>query len=97
MKFTFSCILLALFAALCLAAAPQKQVIISYPADTPNSVLEQAKAEIIKAGGAIEHEYSLIKGFVAKVSAKTVETVQALGSSNGVLIEEDQTVHTNGS
>jgi len=49
MKFTLSFLLLALFAALCLAAAPQKQVIISYPEDTPQYILDQAKAEIIKA------------------------------------------------
>ncbi|TKA45150.1 hypothetical protein B0A54_04246 [Friedmanniomyces endolithicus] len=90
MRFTLSFLLLALFAALCLAATPQKQVIISYPEDTPQYILDQAKAEIIKA-----HEFSLIKGFVAKLSTKAIETVQALGSSNGVLIEEDQTVHTN--
>ncbi|KAK1055731.1 hypothetical protein LTR74_015442 [Friedmanniomyces endolithicus] len=95
MRFTLSFLLLALFAALCLAATPQKQVIISYPEDTPQYILDQAKAEIIKAGGMVEHEFSLIKGFVAKLSTKAIETVQALGSSNGVLIEEDRTVHTN--
>lgn len=49
MRFTFTFILLALFAALCLAAAPQKQVIISYPKDTPAYVLDEAKDAIIKA------------------------------------------------
>lgn len=42
----------------------------------------------------VEHEFSLIKGFVAKLSEKAIDSVQALGSSHGVLIEEDQTVHT---
>jgi uncharacterized lipoprotein YbaY len=49
MQFHLTLYLLALFAALCLAAAPQKQVIISYPEDTPSSVLDEAKAAIIKA------------------------------------------------
>lgn len=49
MKFTFSFLLLALFATLCMAVAPQKQVIISFPQDTSAAVLDQIKAEIIKA------------------------------------------------
>ncbi|KAK3631496.1 hypothetical protein LTR56_016860 [Elasticomyces elasticus] len=94
MKFTFSFLLLALFAALCLAAAPEKQVIISYPAGTAQSVLEQTKQEIIEAGGEILHTFSLIPGFVAKLSEKAKDAVQAFGNSHDVLIEEDQTVHT---
>ncbi|KAK3670895.1 hypothetical protein LTR78_009173 [Recurvomyces mirabilis] len=96
MKFSLGFLLLAIFAAFCLAAAPQNQIIVSYPKETPSSVIEEAKEAIRKAGGTIEHEYSLIKGFVAKTSAKVIETVQAMGSEHNVLIEEDQIMHTAG-
>lgn len=41
--------LLAPLAAFALAAAPQKPVIISYPDNTPDSVLDQAKDAIKEA------------------------------------------------
>lgn len=41
--------LLALLAVLALAVAPQKQVIVSYPKDTPTSVVEEAMDAIRKA------------------------------------------------
>ena len=44
----------------------------------------------------ITHEYNLIKAFAAKAPAKVLETVQALGIENSVLIEEDQMVQANG-
>jgi len=37
----------------------------------------------------------LIKGFVAKAPAKVFDTVQAMGTTHNVMIEEDQTVHAN--
>lgn len=42
-------------------AQPQKSVVVSYPADTPDSVLAQAKAKILEMGGFITHEYHIIK------------------------------------
>lgn len=66
MKFLIPNILL-LLATLFLAviatqtAQPQKSVIVSYPADTPDSVLSQAKEAILQAGGFITHEYKIIK------------------------------------
>lgn len=47
------------------AVQPQKAVIISYPDNTPDHVLNQAKDAIKAAGGFITHEYKLIK-FVTK-------------------------------
>ncbi|KAK5155667.1 hypothetical protein LTS14_005928 [Recurvomyces mirabilis] len=82
MKFSLGFLLLAIFAAFCLAAAPQNQIIVSYPKETPSSVIEEAKEAIRKA--------------VAKTSAKVIETVQAMGSEHNVLIEEDQIMHTAG-
>jgi hypothetical protein len=54
----FSILLLLAFVVYVLAlSAPQKQVVISYPADTPPSVIEKAIKEIEKDGGIITHEY----------------------------------------
>lgn len=39
----------------------QKSVLITYPPETPDSVLSQAKKAIVDAGGVITHEYTLIK------------------------------------
>lgn len=43
------------------AVQPQRQVIVSYPDNTPNSVLEAAMDEIRAAGGMITHEYKIFK------------------------------------
>ena len=40
---------------------PQKAVIVSYPDETPDSVVNQAMDAIREAGGMITHEYRLIK------------------------------------
>ncbi|WPH00976.1 Hypothetical protein R9X50_00381000 [Acrodontium crateriforme] len=95
MRVTITFLLVALLAALAMAVAPQSPVIVSYPEDTPNSVIQEAMEAIKKAGGVITHEYSLIKGFAAKASAKMIETVQAMGSEHQVLIEQDQVVNAN--
>jgi hypothetical protein len=58
---------IALFSILVLVAVvlgsqvPQKAVIVTYPDNTPDSVLDQAKDAIKAAGGIITHEYKLIK------------------------------------
>jgi hypothetical protein len=44
-----------------LAVDIQKSVVITYPHDTPTSVLDQAKNAIKESGGMITHEYQLIK------------------------------------
>ena len=46
-------------------------------------------------GGAITHEYHLIKAFAANAPANVLETVQAMGTQSEVLIEEDQTITVN--
>lgn len=57
----FNYLLASLFALTILAVAPQKAVLVSYPKDTPDWVMDQAKDTIRKAGGMITHEYKLIK------------------------------------
>ena len=49
MKLQLSALVLSLLAALALAVESQKQVVISYPNDTPASVMEEAKSAIIEA------------------------------------------------
>ncbi|KAK4111137.1 hypothetical protein N656DRAFT_734473 [Canariomyces notabilis] len=71
----------------------QKSVLITYPAETPDSIVDQAKKAIVEAGGVITHEYTLIKGFAAKVGEKVLDTVSAWGQEYQVLVEEDQDVH----
>ena len=53
--------LLALVAVVMGATMPQKAVIISYPDNTPDSVVNQAMDAIKAAGGMVTHEYKLIK------------------------------------
>lgn len=49
---------IALFAAGASAITAQKAVIVTYPDDTPDSVLTQAMDAIRDAGGIVTHEYS---------------------------------------
>ncbi|KAK4947405.1 hypothetical protein LTR10_013773 [Elasticomyces elasticus] len=94
----FSIIALLAFIAFVLAVPPnQKPVVVSYPADTPSSVIDQAIAEIIKDGGIITHEYSLIKGFAAKVAEATLEKITTLADTYAPQIEEDFVVRIDGS
>lgn len=58
MRFALSTLFVVLLATFAMAAAPQKSVIMSWPNDTPNSVVEAAKQAIIDAKGTITHEYS---------------------------------------
>ncbi|KAI6794209.1 hypothetical protein KC367_g6534 [Hortaea werneckii] len=93
MKLQITFLLIALFAVLSLAADSDRQVIVSYPKGTPQNIMDEAMEEIRKAGGMIEHEYSLIKGFVATGPAKIFETVKTMGEGHNVLVEEDKDVH----
>lgn len=54
-------ILLAFVLAMLVAGATDnhRAVIVSYPNDTPESVLDQAKQTIQNDGGSITHEYSM--------------------------------------
>lgn len=44
-----------------LAVEVKKQVIITYPSETPDSVVQNAKDKITESGGVITHSYDLIK------------------------------------
>lgn len=61
MKSYIFSLFLAVLAITVSAVAPQKAVLISYPQDTPDSVLKEAMNAIEEAGGVITHEYSTVR------------------------------------
>ena len=59
MRFALASLVVSLLAAFAVAVAPTlHDVIISFPKDTPDSVVRQAKQKVLDAGGVITHEYS---------------------------------------
>jgi hypothetical protein len=51
MRAAFLSLFVALFATVAMAVAPQRSVIISWPKDTPDEIVEQSKEAIRKAKG----------------------------------------------
>ncbi|KAJ4378668.1 hypothetical protein N0V86_005539 [Didymella sp. IMI 355093] len=96
MRFATLSVLTALFAATTMAVAPQRSVIISFPNETPDHIVEEAKEGIRKAKGVITHEYNIIKGFAAQAPASALEFVTTMGEQYKVEIEEDGIVTTQG-
>ncbi|KAK0508275.1 hypothetical protein JMJ35_009359 [Cladonia borealis] len=74
--------------------APQRQVLITYPNDTPQATLNEYRNAIVAAGGEILHEFNLIKGFIAKASTEAIDTIHSLSHDYPPTIEDDQTVTT---
>ncbi|OTA92562.1 hypothetical protein M434DRAFT_74447 [Hypoxylon sp. CO27-5] len=70
----------------------QKSVIVSFPTETTDDIINRAKDDIRNAGGIITHEYQLIKGFAAKAPQKILESVSAWSAEYHAVIEEDQIV-----
>ncbi|KAF2711001.1 hypothetical protein K504DRAFT_466028 [Pleomassaria siparia CBS 279.74] len=77
-------------------ATHHKSVIISYPNDTPQSVVDEAMESIEKAGGKITHKYNIIKGFAAEAPEESLQTVSTLSTLYAASIEEDGVVSTQG-
>ncbi|KAF1918020.1 hypothetical protein BDU57DRAFT_514556 [Ampelomyces quisqualis] len=94
MRFALGSLLVALLATLAMGLARQKSVIMSWPKDTPDSVVEAAKQAIIDAKGTITHEYNFIKGFACTGPASVFDYVSAMNSKHAPLIEEDGMVYT---
>ncbi|KAH7393039.1 hypothetical protein BKA66DRAFT_457460 [Pyrenochaeta sp. MPI-SDFR-AT-0127] len=87
-------LVIALLAAFVMAAAPQRSVIISWPNETPDHIVEEAKDAIRKASGVITHEYNIIKGFAAHAPASALEFVSTMSDVYKCEIEEDGIVTT---
>ncbi|TLD28180.1 hypothetical protein PspLS_03186 [Pyricularia sp. CBS 133598] len=79
-----------------LAVEVKKQVIITYPSETPDSVVQKAKDTITESGGVITHSYDIIKGFAATVGEKILETVSTLDNQYKATVEEDQVLSISG-
>jgi len=65
MKLAIFTFLFTLLSTAAMAVAPHKSVIISYPNDTPQSVVDEAMAKIEKDGGRITHKYSTSQAFLS--------------------------------
>ncbi|CAO2648480.1 Nn.00g077470.m01.CDS01 [Neocucurbitaria sp. VM-36] len=94
MRFALLSLTIALLAAFAMAVAPQRSVIISWPNETPDQVVEDAKEAIRKAKGVITHEYNIIKGFAAQAPASALEFVSTMSDVYKCEIEEDGVVTT---
>ncbi|KAJ0423840.1 hypothetical protein BJY00DRAFT_277526 [Aspergillus carlsbadensis] len=76
-----------------LPLALANSVLVTYPKNTPDSVIDEAKDSIRKAGGIITHEYSLvIKGFAADAPEEAIQQVSTQSSLYKPTIEQDQPV-----
>ncbi|KAG5982973.1 hypothetical protein E4U55_001025 [Claviceps digitariae] len=75
-------------------AVDQKKSAIVYFDDpnTPDSLFDQAKDSIIKAGGKIVHVYTIIRGFSVVAPEKALEMVQSWGNEYSLKVEEDKMV-----
>ncbi|KAF2033521.1 hypothetical protein EK21DRAFT_58431 [Setomelanomma holmii] len=94
MRFILTSVVVALLAVFTMAVAPHKSVIMSWPNDTPDSVVEEAKQAIIAAKGTITHEYNIIKGFACTGPASIFEKVSTMNADHKPEIEEDGIVYT---
>ncbi|KAI1809873.1 hypothetical protein GGS20DRAFT_590158 [Poronia punctata] len=74
----------------------QKAIIMTFPKDTADDIVNRAMADIRDAGGVITHEYKIIKGFAAKAPQKILDTVRIWSSDYHAVIEEDQMVEISG-
>ncbi|KAL9008971.1 MAG: hypothetical protein Q9173_005958 [Seirophora scorigena] len=75
-------------------APAQRQVLVTYPEDTPPSILQEAKEAILTAGGKINEEFTLLKGFAATVSNEILNSVNTLSKSHMPIVEDDGMVTT---
>ncbi|KAL4941013.1 hypothetical protein BDV06DRAFT_195462 [Aspergillus oleicola] len=77
-----------------LPLALSKSILVTYPKDTPDSVIESAKQDVKNAGGTITHEYSLVvKGFSASdASEEAIQQISTQSTTYKPTVEEDQTV-----
>ncbi|KAI4203858.1 MAG: hypothetical protein LQ350_001480 [Teloschistes chrysophthalmus] len=73
-------------------APAERQVLVTYPASTPASIVQEAKEAIVAAGGKITEEYTLIKSFAATVSDEILSTINTLSQTHRPMVEDDGTV-----
>ncbi|OJD20016.1 hypothetical protein AJ78_00032 [Emergomyces pasteurianus Ep9510] len=96
MKIYFFTLVLALLAPAVLAVTPERTVLVTYPENTPCSVIDQAVQAVKDAGGKVTHQFELIKGFAATGPSTVFEMVSTLSEKFRPWIEDDQVVTTFG-
>ncbi|KAL4868220.1 hypothetical protein BDV12DRAFT_169958 [Aspergillus spectabilis] len=76
-----------------LPLAIANSILVTYPKNTPDSVIDDAKDSFRKAGGVITHEYSLvIKGFAATGPEEAIQQISTKSAAYQPTIEQDQPV-----
>ncbi|KAI6364933.1 hypothetical protein MCOR25_005530 [Pyricularia grisea] len=73
-----------------LAVEVKKQVIVTYPSDTPDSVIQAAKDKITESGGVVTHSYDIIKGFSATVGESMLNSMSTEDAQYKPTVEEEQ-------
>ncbi|KAJ3577419.1 hypothetical protein NPX13_g3149 [Xylaria arbuscula] len=69
-----------------------KNIIMTFPESTPDSIVSEAMDHIRDAGGSITHVYKILKGFAAKAPQGAIETVTTMSTKYNAVIEEDQEI-----
>ncbi|KAK1145473.1 hypothetical protein N8T08_004348 [Aspergillus melleus] len=78
----------------CLPVALAKSIVVTFPKDTPDSVVKDARQAIIDAHGEITHDYQLIKGFAATAPDEAIQQLSTKSSEYHPTIEDDTIVST---
>ncbi|KAE8357662.1 hypothetical protein BDV27DRAFT_138919 [Aspergillus caelatus] len=73
----------------CLSVSLANPIVVTYPKDTPPSVLENAMKSVIDAGGRITHKFQLINGFSADAPESAVQQISVQSAKYNPTIEND--------
>ncbi|KAB8206506.1 hypothetical protein BDV34DRAFT_193957 [Aspergillus parasiticus] len=73
----------------CLSLSLASPIVVTYPKDTPPSVLEDAMESVISAGGRITHRFQFINGFSADAPESAVQQISVQSAKYNPTIEED--------
>ncbi|KAE8405245.1 hypothetical protein BDV37DRAFT_281916 [Aspergillus pseudonomiae] len=76
----------------CLTLSLANPIVVTYPKDTPPSVLEDAMKSVISAGGHITHKFEIINGFSADAPESAVQKISVQSAKYNPTIEKDLTV-----
>ncbi|KAH1274367.1 hypothetical protein KXW98_008759 [Aspergillus fumigatus] len=79
-----------------LPLALARSILVTYPQDTPDSVIKDAQKSIVEGGGHITHEYQFIKGFSAEAPDTAIQSLSTQSTKYKPIIEGDQVVSTYG-
>ncbi|KAL2359500.1 hypothetical protein RJZ56_007649 [Blastomyces dermatitidis] len=92
--YIFTLLLVFIATAAFAGVGPEKAILVSYPSDTPSSVIDAAMEAVEDAGGVITHKFG--KGFAATAPMTVFDTLSTLSDKHRPWIEEDQIVTLDG-